>query len=352
MDLKELRKRIDQVDVETLSLLNRRMELTVRVRKLRAEPSDPAREEEIIQSIRTASRGLIDPEFSERLYTEIITESRRLQGENFRLIGFQGEHVAYSEMAIRQFETQAVSIPHQEFSEVFDGVHSGVLDYGVVPVENSLAGNVSQVDDLLAVTDLHIVGEVILPVHHCLIALPDSDYHDIRVVYSHPQALAQCKGFIARNKLEPRPYYDTAGAAMMLARERPAASAVIASRLAADLYNLNILKENVEDNHSNATRFFVLSRKPLPEQGDKCSIVFATAHKPGALYCVLKAFSESEINLTRIESRPMPHTPGKYVFLLDFLGSDQEDRVKSALEMVRKESASLRVLGCYKKAQS
>lgn len=350
MDLKDIRNRIDSVDTEIVGLLSKRMELAVRAIKLKTKTLQSDREAEVLARVKSASRALIAPDFSEKLFTEIMAESRRLQDKELRLIGFQGEHGAYSEMAIKSLEPEAVTIPHTEFGDVFEGVASGVLDFGMVPVENSLAGNVGPVDDLLADTELKIVGELVMPIHHCLMTLPGADYRDIRVVYSHPQALAQCKGFLSRNKLEARPYYDTAGAAMMLARERPAAAAVIASHLSAELYGLEVLKENIEDNHTNATRFLKISRNACEQAGNKCTIAFSTAHKPGALLCILSAFSEAEINLTRIESRPMPRNPGMYVFLLDFLGSDRDEKVTSALEKVKKDAPMFRLLGCYQKA--
>ena len=281
----------------------------------------------------------------------IIGEARRVQEEPVSIVGFQGEHGAYSEMAVRNFDMNTVPIPHPDFVSVFEGVSSGAIDYGVVPVENSLAGAVGQVDDLLAETDLYIVGEITIPIHHCLMTLPETDYRDIRTVYSHPQALAQCRGFLSRNKLDPRSYYDTAGAAMMLARDRLAGTAVISSMYCAELYGLEVLKENIEDNNTNTTRFLVLAKQPKDEEGDKCSIVFSTAHKPGALFSILSAFSESEINLTRIESRPMPKAPGMYVFLLDFLGSAKDKSVTIALEKVKKDAQRFRLLGCYRSSK-
>ncbi len=350
MDSKDIRNKIDSIDSDIVSLLNKRIELAVRVRRLRKESSDEKREAEVLQRVRLASRGLIDPEFTAGVFGNVIEECKKLQEKSYRLVGFQGEHGAYSEIAIKSLDSEAVTIPHAEFSEVFEGVSSGVIDLGVVPVENSLAGNVGQVDDLLAGTDLYVVGEAVIPIHHCLMTLPETDYRDIRVVYSHPQALAQCKGFLTRNKLEARPYYDTAGSAMMLAREKHAGTAVISSSFCADLYGLEILKENIEDLGSNRTRFLVLSKEPLKDGGDKCSIVFSTAHKPGALLAILGAFSESEINLTRIESRPQPGNPGMYVFLLDFIGSDRDTGVIRALERVKKDAVHFRLLGCYRRA--
>jgi prephenate dehydratase/chorismate mutase len=352
MELEDLRKRIDRIDSDMLRLLNQRMELAMRTKNMKSGIEDPGREKEVFDAVRKRSKGLIRPEFSEKLFREIVAESRQLQKSGKRLIGFQGEHGAYSEVAVIGFGKDSVPMPCAEFVEVFEGVESGQLDLGVVPVENSLAGSVSQVDDLLIETGLKIVGEIRVPVHHCLLALPETDYRDIKVVYSHPQALAQCRGFIARNKLEPRPHYDTAGAAMMLATERPKAAAAIASRLCADIYGLEVLKENIEDLESNHTRFVVLSREKAPPGGDKCSIIFSTAHRSGALFEILRVFSEASINLTRIESRPIRKDPGKFAFLLDFQGSDGDGKVAAALEKVKEQTAMFKFLGCYKEARA
>jgi prephenate dehydratase/chorismate mutase/prephenate dehydratase len=350
MDLEELRSRVDRIDSDVLKLLNERMELALRTRKLKNAVSDPAREREIVESIRKRSVGLVNPEFSERIFKEIISESRRLQEKNPVLAAFQGEHGAYGEMASRKFDHSAVPVSCREFSEVFKGVEGGKLDLGVVPVENSLEGAVSEVNDLLLNTSLKIVGEVTVPIHHCLLVAPGTDHRDIKVVYSHPQALGQCRGFISRNKLEARPYYDTAGAAMMLASERPTAAAAIASRLCAELYGLEVLKENIEDHESNSTRFLVLSRESAKAEGNKCSIMFSTAHKAGALFGVLKVFSDHQINLTRIESRPVRDEQRRYAFLLDFIGSASDPKISEALAEVEKEASMYKFLGCYGEA--
>lgn len=351
MKLDELRKRVDRVDAELLALLNRRMELTIRAIKLKNEIEVPSREAEIISAVRSASQGVLAPDFSEQVFRALLDESKRLQSESLELIGFQGEHGAHSEAAVQRFRPTGAPIPHSEFVEVFEGVESGALDFGVVPVENSVAGNVSQVDDLLIETNLSIIGELVQPIQHCLLALPDADYRDIRVVYSHPQALSQCRGFIKRNRLEPRPFYDTAGAALMLTREKPASTAAIASPLAAQLYNLQILKENIQDIPGNSTRFVVLAKSPAEQEGNRCSIVFTTAHKPGALFKALSAFSEADINMTRIESRPVQGDPGCYAFLVDFLGSQKDPAVEKALTDIRGESETFNLLGCYNRIE-
>lgn len=347
MDLNQIRKNIDGVDRELLLLINKRMELVVRAGKLKQDVTDPDREAAVLAKVIGQSKGLISSDFSSGLFRQIIEQSKSLQEARSQLVGFQGEHGAFSEIALRDYFGSTIALPHTSFADVFEGVQSGILDYGVVPVENSLGGAVTQVDDLLMETDLSIVGEISLSIHQCLLTLPDSDYRDIRVVYSHPQALAQCRGFLTRNKLEAKPYYDTAGSALMLSRERLVASAVIASRLCAELYNLEVVKENIEDENSNTTRFVVLAKAPLKDGGEKCTITFSTAHKPGALLNILKLFSDAGVNLTRIESRPAPKNPGSYAFLVDFLGNSQDKKVKEALDNVERETSKFRLVGCY-----
>lgn len=352
MDLDELRKQIDVLDGQLIKLVHRRMEYALRTTKLKAAVHDPVREQQVLEQVRSRARLLLDPDFAARLMTQVIDESKRLQALNPQLVGFQGEHGAYSELAVRSLNPDWVPIPCREFVEVFDAVASGQLDLGVVPVENSLEGAVTQVNDLLIDTPLRIAGEIQVPIHHCLLTVPETDFRDIRVVYSHPHALAQCRGFLSRNNLEARPYYDTSGAAAMLAHERPKAAAAIASQLAAELHGLEIIKERIEDHETNSTRFVVLSRQPASAPGNKCSIAFCVEHRSGALLSVLQLFSEAGLNLTRIESRPLRTQPGRYAFLLDFDGSDQDPRVVDILAQVQKQTPLFRFLGCYQAAQS
>ncbi|MFA5106557.1 MAG: prephenate dehydratase [Candidatus Micrarchaeia archaeon] len=351
MNLEELRQKLDRIDSEMIKLLNVRMEIALRTRKQKNGVQEEAREREVLGKVKNDAKGLVRPEFAQKLFAEIIEESKKLQEKNPALIAFQGEHGAYGEMAAKAYDAGAVPVTMMEFAEVFDNVEKGYIDLGIVPVENSIEGAVNQVNDLLVETNLQIVAEVRLPVHHCLLALPETDYRDIKVVYSHPQALAQCRGFISRNKLEPRPYYDTAGAALMLANERPKATAVIASRLCAELYGLEALKDNIEDHESNSTRFVVLSKEKAKKPGNKCSIIFSTSHKAGSLFSILKVFSDAGINLTRIESRPIRKEPKKYAFLLDFQGSDTDKKISAALAKIKEETPSYKFLGCYQEAK-
>lgn len=351
MDLSEMRKSIDATDYEIVKLLNRRMEYGLRLRRLKSNVEEPGREREVLDHVRSYSYDVVEPAFVERIYRSIIAESKRIQEKGLKLLGFQGEHGAYSEVAAHAYGPGLVSIPCPSFHEVFKEVESGQLDFGIVPVENSIEGAVNEVNDLLVDTGLSVVGEAIIPIHHCLLALPEQDYRDLKTVYSHPQALGQCRGFISRHKLEARPFYDTAGAAVMLREQKPPATAVIASKLCADLYHLEILKENIEDNDSNRTRFVVLSKQPSTEEGNKCSIIFSVAHRPGGLFSALKVLSDGGINMTRIESRPLRNDPGSYAFFVDLEGSDKDPKVAAALDGIGKATTSFKFLGCYKEQE-
>jgi len=345
MDLKEIRNQINIIDSKILQLLNSRMEQAIISRKLKSQIEDTGREKEILDRIKNNSGELISPDFCEKLFVNIINESKRLQTKGYKVIGFQGEHGAYSEVASKIWDKNLVSVPCKNFSNVFEGVKSGLFDYGIVPVENTLGGVVEQVNDLLINTDLYVAGAIELPINHCLLAVPEADYREIRSVYSHNQALAQCRQFLARNKLQPIPYYDTAGAARMISEKNLRSSAVIASKMSAKIYNLEIIKENIQDLEINNTRFLILSKDKFEGIGNKCSIIFSTEHKPGALFGVLEVFAKADINLTRIES--IPKQPGIYAFFLDFIGSDKDEKVVRAIDKVTEITKELRFMGCY-----
>jgi prephenate dehydratase/chorismate mutase len=349
MSLGRIRKRIDRIDFEVLNLLNERMELALRTKKLKPGVRDPEREKKILAQLKSTAEGsrVLSGEFIDRLYGGIIEESRRIQGRPLELIGFQGEHGAFGEAAARNFNPDLVTIPCLQFGDVFEGVESGQLDYGIVPVENSLAGPVTLVNEILVETDLKVVGAVRHRVSHCLLALPETKFDDVKSVYSHPQALSQCRDFLARHDLEALPYYDTAGAAKMLAAERPKRAAVIADSLCARLYGLAVVKAGIEDHPLNFTRFLVIAREGRGEAGSKHSIIFSTPHRAGSLFAVLKLFAESNINLTRIESFPCRSDPRVYVFFLDFQAALGREEVGRVLEKVREKTAMLKHLGSY-----
>jgi prephenate dehydratase/chorismate mutase len=347
MKLNEISSKINKIDRELLVLLQERMGLALRSNKFQESSDDTQSEENVLERVNRMNLDLIESSFSRQLLKTIIDESKRLQDEDRHLVAFQGEHGAYGEVASRKLMPTGAYIPCLEFIDVFHGVEDGHFDLGVVPVENSLEGAVTQVNDLLTTTDLKVIGEVKVVVNHCLLATEATDYREIRVVYSHPQALAQCREFLMRNKLEPRPYYDTAGAAKMLARENPKASAAIASALCSELYDLEIIKEGIEDGPSNSTRFLLLSREASTAKSDKTSIIFAVAHEAGQLYGVLQLFAEAKINLTRISSMPLRSDPSNYSFFLDFEGSEEDAHVAEVLQKMSKMTISLKNLGSY-----
>ncbi|OPY81253.1 MAG: P-protein [Syntrophorhabdus sp. PtaU1.Bin153] len=347
MGLGDIRRRIDLIDYEIVKLLNERMEHALRLKRLKCGIFDPDREEQVMENIRRFSRNLIRPDFCEVLYRQIMSESRRIQGQDAKVVGFQGEHGAYSEVAALAYDPSFIPMPCGEFADVFQGVEANQLDFGIVPVENSLEGSITPVTDLLIGTDLKIVGEIDIPIHHCLLALPEMELEDIRVVHSHPQAIAQCRGFIRDQGFAAEPFYDTAGAARMLSEQRPPSGAAIASELCATLYNLKIVTGNIEDHASNTTRFVILSREADAGEGNKCSLMFSAKHEVGTLFSVLKIFSDAEINLTRIESRPMRNDPDQYAFLLDFKGSDRDEKVMDSMRQLEEQAVTFKFFGCY-----
>ena len=327
MKSEEIRKKIDKIDRELLVLLQERMGLALRSKKFKETSGDPEQENDLLARAERLSLDLIESAFTRKLLKTIVEETRRLQKEDRSLVAFQGEHGAYGELAARKLVSAGAYIPCMEFIDVFRGVEDGYFDLGVVPVENSLEGSVTQVNDLLA------TGA--------------TDFREIRQVFSHPQALAQCRNFLSRNKLEPRPYYDTAGAAKMLTRENPRAAAAIASSLCAELYDLEVIKEGIEDGPSNLTRFLLLAREPYPDNGDKSSIIFTVPHKAGRLYAVLKLFADAQINLTRIASMPLRSDPGNYSFFLDFEGSAKNQKVAGVLKEMEDLTKWMKHLGSY-----
>jgi len=268
-------------------------------------------------------------------------------------IAFQGEPGAYSQEAIFQFFGQEVeTVPCQTFADIFQAVDKGQADHGVLPVENSTAGSINQAYDLLLDHDLKVCGEILLRVRHALLALPGTTLDDVREVHSHPQALEQCQRYLAERGWKAIPAYDTAGAARELAQAPQPGVAVIASRLAAPIYGLEVLAHGIEDWPHNTTRFFVLGPHDAPPTGqDKTSLVFATRHAPGALYACLGEFAQRGLNLTKLESRPRRNRPWHYVFYLDFEGHWQDPRCAQALIGLLNRAAFVKVLGSYPAAK-
>ncbi len=263
-------------------------------------------------------------------------------------VAFQGEAGAYSEEAGHGFFEAPEMVPHETFEEVFADVVVGKCQFGLVPIENSLAGSIHQNYDLLLRHDLHIVGEYLLRVRHCLIAFPGVEVGDIQRVISHPQALGQCTGSLRRLGVKTEPVYDTAGSVKLLQASGERATAAIASRRAAEIYGMQILQEGIEDNPENYTRFLAIATQAAqPGEEAKTSIVFTLKNQPGALFKALSVFALRDIDLTKIESRPLAGKPWEYLFYIDFLGSTAQEHAKRALNHLGEYALMLRVLGSY-----
>ena len=277
-------------------------------------------------------------------------------------IAFQGETGAFSEEALRGFLAGAEGIPLPSFEKVFEALASEGVDRAVIPIENSLFGSVHECYDLLRMHDVSIIGELQLRIRHNLIGLPGTSLEDIRVVRSHPQALGQCRRFL-RMRLSSADViaaYDTAGAVRELARNGRPNEAAIGSARAAAVYGLDIVEADIESNHQNYTRFLLLSRKQeMPPPGPdirrdwKTSIVFSMrTNVPGALFKSLAVFALRDLDLFKIESRPLVGSPGNYRFYLDVLGAASDKPVELALDHLREIASYLKVLGSYRRGKT
>jgi prephenate dehydratase len=266
-----------------------------------------------------------------------------------KTIAFQGIAGAYSEQAIHQFfGPQVESCALKTLEDIFLAVADGAADHGMLPVENAVAGSVNRSYELLLEHDLRIHAEVILRVRHMLMAPAGTALEEIERVRSHPQALAQCQRYLERHGLTPEPSFDTAGAARALSDEPDPGVAVVASALAADLYDLEILDPDIEDYAFNYTRFFVLALSSPPRAPrNKTSIIFTTPHQPGALYDCMGEFAKRRINLSKIESRPRLNRPWQYIFYLDFEGHCQDATCEAAIMGLLRRSSFVKLLGSY-----
>lgn len=267
-------------------------------------------------------------------------------------VSFQGEDGAYSELAVMEFFRESVlPKPCYTVKQVFGTVDNGSAEFGLVPVENSLEGSVNQTYDMLLQTSLKVSAEAKMKVTHCLLGLPGTKLSDVRVVYSHQQALAQCSGFLEGLHVACEPVYDTAGSARLIKEKNRHDAAAIASEKAAAIHGLEVLSKSIEDYPENFTRFLIIGKQDaLPTGADKTSIVFGTKHTPGSLQRALSELSARGINLTKIESRPIRGTPWEYHFFVDFEGHRADMVCSEALEALEKSTVFLKVLGSYPRA--
>ncbi len=266
-------------------------------------------------------------------------------------VAFQGERGAYGEAAAIAFFDDAVQpLPHNNFEGVFEAVTKGQADRGVLPIENSLVGSIHRNYDLLLEYNLAIVGEIQIPIAHQLIALPGMTLADIKKVYSQPPALDQCSRSLARllPQAERIATYDTAGGVKMIKEQNITDGAGLASRRAAEIYEMNILQPDMQDDPENYTRFVVIAREPIVPQGEtKTSIVFSMNNVPGSLFKCLAVFALRDIDLTKIESRPLQGKRWQYFFYIDFIASQYEERGRNALNHLQEITSYFKVLGSY-----
>ncbi len=269
------------------------------------------------------------------------------------IVAFQGETGAYSEEAAFQFFGSSIQVkPCENLDDVFRAVEADEAQSGIVPIENSLEGSIGRSYDLLLESSLRVCGETELRVTHCLIASPGARLDSIKRVYSHPQALGQCRVFLRHLGCELIPAYDTAGSVKIIKEKGITDGAAIASARAAETYGMQIIAREIEDNPNNFTRFFILAKQDSPPSGnDKTSIVFSIKNRPGTMYEVLKRLAVRNINVTMIESRPARQKPWEYNFYLDFEGHREDTIVREALKALEKTSLFLKVLGSYPKAK-
>jgi len=262
-------------------------------------------------------------------------------------VSFQGEPGAYSEAAaVSFFDDKIKTIPCPTFTKVLKNTEDNEGDYSILPIENSLEGSVGESNDLLLSTNLNAIGEIYYQISHCLIG--KGQIEDVDTVYSHPQALGQCRQFIQEHLLKAIPSYDTAGSVKIIKELNSKNSACIASKGAAKIYDVPIIQEGIADKTNNYTRFLIFSQKKIDKtKNGKTSIIFSVKHEAGALYQVIKQFHQCKVNLTKIESRPNKNTPWEYNFYVDFEGWQDDGEIKDMLSKIQENTSFLKILGSY-----
>lgn len=353
-DLRKVRDRIDRADNEIIRLLVERMEIVGEISKIKREKGlpvfDQKREAELYRGIRSQAEKLgLDGTDTEAIFREIVSMSRRIQGEE-RNVAFLGPKGTNTEEAARTVfpESGTRFMACSSIFDTFRTVSSGSAMYGVVPVENSTEGSVNTTLDLLVGSELMIWAEIELPISHNLIIKPETNLSDIRLIISHSQALAQCSRYLEEHfpGVDLRETSSTGSAVELLKKVEKAAA--VGPSLAARIHGMEIAAKAIQDNSRNYTRFFVLSKNDRDSTGrDKTSIIFSVKHVPGALYSILKVFAENNINLTKIESRPTKQKQWEYIFFIDFEGHRTSKVVAEALEALRENTLFLKTLGSY-----
>jgi chorismate mutase/prephenate dehydratase len=373
MTIENWRAEINALDGELLRLLNKRAGLALRIGESKTASGlslcDHTREREVIERMCETNEGPLDERAVVELFRAIIHESRRIQNpilgetseaeghpkkESHLRVAFQGSHGAFSEAAaVKLLGEDITLVPRPTFESLFSAINDQAADYILAPIENSLAGFVSECFDLLRDSRLWIAGEVIIPISHYLIGCPGATFEGITTVESHPVALNQCRRFLSANpQIKRVAAEDTAGSVARIVAQGNPSSAAIAGKHAAEQYGGVILREHLEDSSENYTRFLLLTpAADSPADADKMSLLVELPHQPGALHQALEPFARRGIDLLRIEGRPASGRPWEYCFYLDLRGSPNDNEVTSALNELRGLRVETKILGAYRAAR-
>lgn len=349
MSIPKLRKKIDSIDIKILSLLNDRAKMSLGIGKEKKESKKgiyaPDREKQVLERIRKMNRGPMTSPALDAIYREIMSSSLSL--EKSLKIAYLGPQASFTHLAARKkFGSQLEYIPCSDIQEIFDRVEKGDCDYGVVPIENSIEGAVTHTLDPLAESDLKICAQITLEISHNL--LSKYPLERIKQVYSKDQVFGQCRHWLHRHlpNAELIEVSSTTKAAQIAAKEKNAAC--IASSLAAQTYNLNVIKSGIEDFSHNITRFLVIGMQDVPPTGkDRTSFLFSIKDKVGALHDMLMPFRRNKINLTKIESRPSKRRAWDYYFFVDCEGHREDKKVQRALKELEQKCKYMKILGSY-----
>ena len=374
MDLGELRQGIDEIDRQIVELYERRMEISRQVAEYKIGTGkkvfDKVREEEKLRSVRAMAHNAFNSHGIEELFEQIMSMSRKLQyqllterGSLGRLpfigvdnletekarVVFQGAEGAYSQAAMEMFFGSQVSSFHVDtFRDAMMAIDEGSADFAVLPIENSTAGVVSEIYDLLVEFENYIVGEQIIRIEHCLLGVPGAAEEEIRTVFSHPQSLMQSARYLSGKDWKQISMPNNAFAARKVAREKDRSQAAIASEHAGNIYGLEILKKGINQSESNSTRFIIVTnQKIFRKDAGKVSICFEVPHESGSLYHMLSHIIYNNLNMTKIESRPIEDRNWEYRFFIDFDWNLADREVKNALRGLRDEARNMKILGNY-----
>lgn len=374
MDLLELREQIDVIDRQIVSLYEQRMDICGKVAQYKIETGkkvfDRQREMEKLASVKALTHNEFNSHGVEELFEQIMSMSRKLQyqllaqhGSTGKLpfigvdeleksrarVVFQGAEGAYSQAAMTQYFGEQIQSFHVDtFRDAMSAIDEGRADFAVLPIENSTAGIVSEIYDLLVEFENYIVGEQIIQVRHCLLGVPGTKIEDIHTVYSHPQSLMQSSRFLAGYDWKQISMQNNAFAAQKVAEEGDRSQAAVASEYAAKVYGLEVLRRGVNQEQDNSTRFIIVTnQKIFRKDAGKVSICFELPHQSGSLYHMLSHFIYNNLNMCRIESRPIEDRSWEYRFFIDFEGNLADSAVKNALRGLRDEARNMKILGNY-----